>query len=463
MSTSSEANPSTDSRRDIDDPLAMTVDEGAQDLPSAAQPGGVDEDQHSWPDLPRSRTRAAGPDPLDNTDGDEARTIQAGPDLEIVPDETQTAAPNGHAPSEATSQSGSEVHATEKNQGRSVDQSEGQPDHQAVDQPAADHRDGADRSGDYRDTGDRPASEHRSAGEIESREMVGQARIDAAIAPPERRSGPVAVAAFLVGRIDSTEAARHVVEHRQPLLWIWRRAVGMSFAYILISVTWFLIKLPDALVADATIPSQVQVAAGFHELRIDGLAGATLGAHAGSSLFRFATGLGVGAALGITLGIITGSAPLVRTIVDPVTSFFRLVPGLAVGPLLLVWFGLGEAGLISVVAFSVMWSTMASASDGRTATIRRGAASNTGSDRVTVDAVFGAVRAAVLTAWTTMLAIETVAASTGLGAMIWFAQGRSDLVVAGILVVGLIGFAIDSALRLTHYVITHDVAVTARR
>lgn len=234
----------------------------------------------------------------------------------------------------------------------------------------------------------------------------------------------------------------------------------MAFAYILVSVTWFLVKLPSSLVADATIPSQVQVAAAFHELRIDGLAGATLGAHAGSSLFRFATGLGIGAALGIAIGIITGSAPLVRTIVDPIASFFRLVPGLAAGPLLLVWFGVGEAGLIAVVAFSVMWATIVSASDERTVTVRGGRASGSAPDSTTIDAVFASVRSAVLVAWTTMLAIETVVASTGLGAMIWFAQGRSDMVLAGILVVGLIGFAIDTSLRLTHYLITHDVVTT---
>lgn len=366
MSTSSEANPSTDLRHDTDGSAADVVD-GVQPVESAAEASPpADEDQHSWPVSPRTDNQS------------NVRAIQAGPDLEIVPDEKQ---------------------------------SSGQVDAD----PA--------RSDQGQDGG---------------------------------RSTVAMVFAFLVGRIDQAEAARHVVEHRRPLLWIWRRVVGMSFAYILVSVTWFLIKLPSALVADATIPSQVQVAAAFHELRIDGIAGATLGAHAGSSLFRFAAGLGVGAACGITLGIITGSAPLVRTIVDPVTSFFRLVPGLAAGPLLLLWFGFGEAGLISVVAFSVMWATMASASDGRTAAVRRGSEAQTGSDASNVDAVFDAVRAAVLVAWTTMLAIETVAASTGLGAMVWFAQGRSDLVVAGILIIGLIGFTIDSALRLTQYVITYD-------
>ena len=373
MSTSSEANPSTDVRQDIDDPASIAVDDDEQVPTSAEAEASAGEDQHSWPVQQRA-------------------TIKAGPDLEIVPDEQGLSEETGADTSES-------VEPTMENE---------------------------------------PTSDNPSEGESGLRSVVG------------------VVLAFLVGRIDRNEAARHVVEHRRPLLWIWRRVVGMSFAYILISVTWFLVKLPTSLVADATIPSQVQVAAAFHELRIDGIAGATLGAHAGSSLFRFATGLGVGAALGITLGIITGSAPLVRTIVDPVTSFFRLVPGLAAGPLLLVWFGLGEAGLISVVAFSVLWTTMASASDGRTVTVRRGTASLPGADTSRVDAVFDGVRAAVLMAWTTMLAIETVAASTGLGAMIWFAQGRSDLVVAGILVVGLIGFAIDSALRLTHYVITYD-------
>ncbi|MEM9651280.1 MAG: hypothetical protein AAGA65_04235 [Actinomycetota bacterium] len=410
MSTSSEANPSTDRRRPgADRPTAATA--GADDAAGSRvvdRSGDEAQGRHAWP-LPERPGQTASPGAEAERAERIERVVAAAPDLEIVVE------PEPHDWSEPVGSSG----AREPTEGNSV---------QPTDEPRG----------------------HLPTVLAES----------GPLSPVVNDSGVKAVVRFLTARIDPAEAAQYLVEHRRPLLWLWRRTVGMAFAYVLISVTWFLVKLPDALVADTTIPSQVQVVAAANELRVVGVAGATLGAHVGSSLFRFATGLGAGAAIGIIVGMLYGSSPLVRTIVDPVNAFLRMVPGFAAAPLLLVWFGIGEVGLISAVAFTTLWVVMAAVSDRRIESVRYAghgpeAAGLGTQDHRRVDQVFAAVRLAVLVTWTTTLAMETVAASTGLGAMVWFAQGRSDLVVAGIVVIGAIGFCIDGAVRLTHYLLTH--------
>lgn len=252
----------------------------------------------------------------------------------------------------------------------------------------------------------------------------------------------------LVGRYDPAMVARHRLEYSEPSIWLWRRIVGAAFAFIVMTLTWYLIKVPSGLISDEALPTQTQVATAFNEVRSQGFAGASLSSHAGSSLFRLAFGLGIGSIAGVSLGLITGAAPLVRTVVDPVSSFFRMVPGMAVAPLLLIWFGAGNRTIVTAVAFTVMWITMGSASDARIRSLR-GAPID-----LTLEVVAG-MRSALLLAWLTVLAVETVVSSTGLGPMIWFAQDRSDVIVVGIYLAGLMGFVFDTTLRVIQYLLAN--------
>jgi ABC-type nitrate/sulfonate/bicarbonate transport system permease component len=251
---------------------------------------------------------------------------------------------------------------------------------------------------------------------------------------------------------DAGTAIRHRAEYWEPSIWIWRRIVGVAFAFILVTLAWYLVKIPDGLVSDDTLPTQTQVAAAFNEVRSDGFAGATLSRHAGLSLYRLVFGLGIGALAGSILGLLAGSAPLARTVVDPVTSLARMVPALAVAPLLVLWLGAGEVALVGVVALTVALSTMATASEARARSLRG----------LLVDVpqeVFGGMRSALAVGWAAVLAVETVMAPAGLGPLIWSAQSRSDVLVVGVYVVGLMGFVLDTALRALHYVVVNRRSV----
>lgn len=260
----------------------------------------------------------------------------------------------------------------------------------------------------------------------------------------------------LLGRYEPEMVTRHRLEYSEPSIWLWRRIVGAAFAFIVMTLTWYLIKVPGGLISDDALPTQTQVATAFNEVRAEGFAGSSLSRHAGASLFRLAFGLGIGSIMGVSLGLLTGAAPLVRTVVDPVSSFFRMVPGMAVAPLMLIWFGPGNKTIVAAVAFTALWVTMGSASESRIRSLR-GAPID-----LTLEVVIG-MRSALLLAWVTVLAVETVVSSTGLGSMIWFAQDRSDVIVVGIYIAGLMGFVIDTVLRVTQYMLANSAEADDRQ
>lgn len=249
----------------------------------------------------------------------------------------------------------------------------------------------------------------------------------------------------------AAEMSRIIQQHRreydEPTIWFWRRIVGAAFAFIVVTIVWFLIKLPDGLISDRSLPTQTQVASAFNEVRSQGFGGASLSSHAGQSLFRLIMGFGFGSLFGTILGVAIGKVPLLRTVVDPITSFLRMIPALALAPLMLIWFGIGETSMIVTVALVVGWSVMNATATSWSRRLRDEAE----------DLPLGYVetlRAALLIGWVSVVAVETVVATTGLGSMIWQAQARSDIIVVGIYVAGLIGFALDIGLRGAHYLLS---------
>lgn len=237
----------------------------------------------------------------------------------------------------------------------------------------------------------------------------------------------------------------HRAEFREPQVWLWRRLVGTAFAFVAISVAWYLVKVPDGLISDRTLPGQTQVARAFDEARVNGYAGSTLGGHLRASLGRFLLGASIGALVGRLIGLAMGSAPLARTVLDPVLSHVRMVPAIAIGPLLVVWFGAGQAAMVAVVALVTLLASAESAATFRVREVRHLSTAGRLHEMVS------GLRQALVAGWAATLAIETILAPVGLGPMIWSAQDRTDMVLAGIFVAGLTGLVLDTILRAAEY------------
>ncbi|MBM4026164.1 MAG: ABC transporter permease [Planctomycetes bacterium] len=72
----------------------------------------------------------------------------------------------------------------------------------------------------------------------------------------------------------------------------------------------------------------------------------------GTTLYRLSIGFGVGACLGVAVGLLVGSSRVVHTLSEFVIDFFRSVPGTSLFPLFLLIFGLGDASKWGIAAYS---------------------------------------------------------------------------------------------------------------
>ncbi|MEM9268092.1 MAG: ABC transporter permease subunit, partial [Pseudomonadota bacterium] len=87
----------------------------------------------------------------------------------------------------------------------------------------------------------------------------------------------------------------------------------------------------------------------------DGFRNFTLWEHLGYSLFRVVAGFLIGALVGIPLGYAMGLSNWFRGWFDPIVEFMRPVPPLALIPLIIIWFGIGEVGKIILLFLAALW------------------------------------------------------------------------------------------------------------
>ena len=178
------------------------------------------------------------------------------------------------------------------------------------------------------------------------------------------------------------------------------------------------------------------------------------------SLARVLIGFGVGLAVAIPAGFVLSWYRPLRLLVDPWIQFFRMIPPIALIPLVIIYFGIGELAKIFVIFFASFLVMLIAVYQGtkqvEEAWVRAarvlGASDLVIFTRVilpgSVPAILTAMRIGIATAWTTLVAAELVAASHGLGYMIMQASQYFDMstVYLGIVLIGLIGFGMDRAI-----------------
>jgi len=213
----------------------------------------------------------------------------------------------------------------------------------------------------------------------------------------------------------------------------------------------------------AALISPLEVGAALAELCVNGMPpGNLLPLHALYSLGRVLTGVLLAVLLGGPLGLALGASPSARRALSPLVDFLRPVPPLAWIPLAIVWFGIGFGSAVFLIFLGAFFPIVLGTCSG----VR-------GVDPLLVDAVrtLGGGRRdiwlkvllpgampSVLTGikvglgigWMTLVAAEFtgVRQGYGLGYMIMSARDlqRLDLVVAGMVGIGLVGLALECAL-----------------
>ncbi len=179
----------------------------------------------------------------------------------------------------------------------------------------------------------------------------------------------------------------------------------------------------------------------------------------GISLTRIGAGFAIGATAGMVLGLVTGLSRLVRAAIRPLVGVIYPIPKIAILPLVMLIFGLGEPSKYAIVAigvfFLVMLSTMAGVMNidkiyldvGRNCGARRSDVLLTIAIPGALPLIFTGLRLAWGTALLLIVAAEFVSARSGLGYLIWNAWQTFAVeeMYSGLLAVsalGLVSFAV---------------------
>ena len=209
------------------------------------------------------------------------------------------------------------------------------------------------------------------------------------------------------------------------------------------------------------LPAPEAVVSRLVEIASEGFRGSTLWEHLGYSLFRVILGFALGALVGIPLGYAMGLSDWFRGWFDPIVEFMRPVPPLALIPLVIIWAGIGEAGKIILLFLAALWIMAIAARSGVSGVniSKVHAAYSLGASKWQImrhviipnslPEIFTGARVAMGVCWGTVVAAELVAAEKGAGMMIMVASKfqNTDIVLMGIILIGVIGFGIDILMR----------------
>jgi NitT/TauT family transport system permease protein len=216
--------------------------------------------------------------------------------------------------------------------------------------------------------------------------------------------------------------------------------------------------LAVALSGSKVFPRPLDVARALVELIQQGL----LFKYIVASLFRVTWGFMLAALVGVPLGLMLGWFRRAQEAFNPLIQAFRPISPIAWIPVAILWFGVSDAAPIFLIflasLFPIVVSTMAAVKSVQSVQLR--AARNFGLTglqlfrRVILPAalpqIITGLRIALGIAWLVVVAAEMIAVNSGLGYLIIDARNagkRYDLVVAGMVVIGLIGYLLDLLMR----------------
>ncbi len=233
-----------------------------------------------------------------------------------------------------------------------------------------------------------------------------------------------------------------------------RRLVTRLVVPLLLLLAWHMAVI---LTGTKIFPSPLAVARGLTQLP-------NLPRYIVDSLFRVGCGYGAAVVLGIPVGLALGWSAALARVTNPLIQMLRPISPLAWMPLAVIWFGVSNLAPIFLIFlasfFPIVVSTMNGVRNvppmyvqaGRNFGLSTGALMA----RVVIPAVLPRIlvglRIAFGIAWLVLVAAEMIAVDSGLGYLIIDSRNagqRYDLVVGGMLLIGAIGLALDTLIRLT--------------
>lgn len=241
------------------------------------------------------------------------------------------------------------------------------------------------------------------------------------------------------------------------------RKPGLLAAVLLpLSTVVFLVAAWHVLVVASgsdIFPSPMDVVRGLAELVRKGL----LASYIGDSLWRVACGYLLALALGIPVGMVLGWYPTAAAALNPVIQVLRPISALAWIPIAIVLFGVTNLAAIFLIFlasfFPIVVATMNGVRNVPMMYLSAGRNFGLSAPALLARVIFPAALPRVLTglrvalgvAWLVVVAAEMLAVDSGLGYLVIDSRNagkRYDLVVAAMLLIGVIGLALNSLVRL---------------
>jgi taurine transport system permease protein len=209
------------------------------------------------------------------------------------------------------------------------------------------------------------------------------------------------------------------------------------------------------------LPSPMAIFRKFVEVATDGFANYTLLEHTWISVLRVFGALALACVTAIPIGLAMGMSRVMRGIFDPPIEFYRPVPPLAYLPLMIVWFGIGELSKVLLIFLAIFAPVAIGTRSGvRSAAIEQvHAAYSLGASpwQVMKNVILPAALPEIITSvrigmgvgWTTLVAAEMVAATSGIGFMVLSASQflQTSTVIMGIFIIAAIAYAFDLLMR----------------
>lgn len=209
------------------------------------------------------------------------------------------------------------------------------------------------------------------------------------------------------------------------------------------------------------LPSPQTVIERIGDLSTSGFADATLWEHARASLWRVFGAFVLAVLTAVPIGIVMGIHDFAKGVLDPVIEFYRPLPPLAYLPLIIIWLGIGETAKVVLIYLAMFAPICLSTRAGVRAVAREKilAAATLGAAKWQIvwhivlpgalPEILTGMRVGIGFGWTTLVAAEMVAATAGLGFMVLNAKDflATDVVIAGIFVIGFVAYGFDLLMR----------------
>jgi taurine transport system permease protein len=237
---------------------------------------------------------------------------------------------------------------------------------------------------------------------------------------------------------------------------------------LLVFLAWWFVHA-FAIVPEILLPGPGEVLATFVDILRNGYRETTLWQNSAATLWRCGAGFLLACLTGVPLGLAMGYKPGIRAACNYIVQFMRPLPPLSYLILLILWLGTGDASkvaLLYLTAFPIVASS-AMAGVWTTKLQRIQAARALGASEWTIfryvvfpsalPLIFTGTRIALAAAFSTVVAAELMAATDGLGWMVFSASRflRNDVIIIGIILLGVLGMALSRLVLMVDRRIVH--------